>query len=122
LTEYKKKSDADKKKASIKTSGSNGAKLENRDGQTAALTAAKLGVNVTVLAGTGSDYSDISRSVAGDARKQGFPLKIEVLPKPIMLKWLSGAKATNRSAVRRRCSCGGKDNTLSEIQCMRGVR
>jgi hypothetical protein len=64
---------------------SNGAKSQNRDGQTAYLTAENLGVNVTVLAKTGSDYSAIPRSAVEDARKRGFPLKVEVLPEPIML-------------------------------------
>jgi hypothetical protein len=44
-----------------------------------------LGVKVTVLADTGSDYSAIPRSAVEDARKRGFPLKVEVLPEPIML-------------------------------------
>jgi hypothetical protein len=38
-----------------------------------------------VLADTGSDYSAIPRSTVEDARKRGFPLKVEVLPVPIML-------------------------------------
>jgi hypothetical protein len=52
LSEYKKKRDADKKKANIKTLGNNGATTENRDGKTAYLTAENLGVKVTVLADT----------------------------------------------------------------------
>jgi hypothetical protein len=40
---------------------------------------------VTVPADTGSDYSDILRSAVEDARKRSFPLKVEVLPEPIML-------------------------------------
>jgi hypothetical protein len=39
LSEYKKKKDADKKKANFKTSGNHGATSENRGGQTAYLTA-----------------------------------------------------------------------------------
>jgi hypothetical protein len=39
LSEYKKKRDADKKKANFKTLGNNGATSKNRDGQTAYLTA-----------------------------------------------------------------------------------
>jgi hypothetical protein len=85
LSEYKKKRDADKKKANFKTLGKNRATSENRDGQTAYLTAENLGVKVTVLADTGSDFSAISRSAVEDARKRGFPLKVEVLPEPIML-------------------------------------
>jgi hypothetical protein len=37
------------------------------------------------LADKGSDYFAIPRSAVEDARKRGFPLKVEVLPKPIML-------------------------------------
>jgi hypothetical protein len=85
LSEYKKKRDADKKKANFKTLGKNGATSENRDGQTACLTAENLGVKVTVLADTGSDFSAIPRSAVEDARKRGFPLKVEMLPEPIML-------------------------------------
>jgi hypothetical protein len=59
LAEYKKKRYADKKKANLKTLGSNGAIPDNRDGQTAYFTAVIVGVKVTVLADTGCDYSDI---------------------------------------------------------------
>jgi hypothetical protein len=85
LSEYKKKRDADKKKANFKTLGKNKATSDNRDGQTAYLTADNLGVKVTVLADTGSNYSAIPHSAVEDARKRGFPLKVEVLPEPIML-------------------------------------
>jgi hypothetical protein len=85
LSEYKKKRDVDKKKVNFKTLGNNGATSEIRDGQTAYLTAENLGVKVTVLADTGSVYSAIPRSAVEDARKRGFPLKVEVLPEPIML-------------------------------------
>jgi hypothetical protein len=68
LSEYKKKRDADKKKANFKTLDNNGATADNRDGQTAYLTAENLGVKVTVLADTGSDYSAIPRSAV---RTQG---------------------------------------------------
>jgi hypothetical protein len=50
FSEYKKKRDADKKKANFKTFGNNRATSDNRDGQTACLTADNLGVKVTVLA------------------------------------------------------------------------
>jgi hypothetical protein len=60
LSEFKRV--ADKKKANFKTLGNNGATSENRDRQTAYLTAENLGVKVTVLADTGSEYSAISRS------------------------------------------------------------
>jgi hypothetical protein len=54
LSEYKKKRDADKKKANFKTLGNNGATTKIRDGQIAYLTAENLGVKVTVLEDTGS--------------------------------------------------------------------
>jgi hypothetical protein len=82
LSEYKKKRDADKKKANFKSLGNNGATSDNRDGQTAYLTAENLGVKVTVLADTGSYYSAIPRSAVEDARKRGFALKVEVLSEP----------------------------------------
>jgi hypothetical protein len=66
LSEYKKKRDADKKKVNFKILGNNRATTENRGGQTAYLTAENLGVQVTVLADTGSDYSAISRSAVED--------------------------------------------------------
>jgi hypothetical protein len=92
MSEYKKKRHADKKKANFKTLGKNGATADKRDGQTAYLTAENLGVKVTVLANTGSDYSAIPRTAVVDARKRGFPLKVEVFPELIMLKWISGAQ------------------------------
>jgi hypothetical protein len=62
LSEYKKKRDADKKKAKLKTLGNNRATADSRDGQTAYLTAENLGVKVTVLADTGSEFFAIPRS------------------------------------------------------------
>jgi hypothetical protein len=85
LSEYKKKKYDDKKKANFKTLGSNRATDDNKDDQTAYLTAENLGVKVTVLADKGSDYSAIPRSAVEDAKKRGFSLKVEVLPEPIML-------------------------------------
>jgi hypothetical protein len=85
LSEYKKKRYADKKKANFKTLGNNRATADNRDCQTAYLTAENLGIRVTALTVTGSDYSAIPRSSMEDARKRGFPLKVEMLPEPIML-------------------------------------
>jgi hypothetical protein len=76
LSEKKKKRDSDKKKANIKPLGNNKASSDNRDGQTAYLTAENLGGKVTVLADTGSDYSTIPRISVKDARKRGFPLKV----------------------------------------------
>jgi hypothetical protein len=74
LSEYKKKRDANKKKANFKTLGNNEATSDNRDGQTVYLTAENLGVKVTVLADKGSEYSAIPRSAVENARKRGFPL------------------------------------------------
>jgi hypothetical protein len=49
LSYYKKKRDADKKKANFKTLGNKRATDDNRDGKTAYLTAENLGIKVTVL-------------------------------------------------------------------------
>jgi hypothetical protein len=73
------------KRRHFKSLGNNGATADNRDGQAAILKAENLGVKVTVFADTGSDYSDIPLSAVEDARKRGFPLKVEVLPEPIMM-------------------------------------
>jgi hypothetical protein len=71
FSEFKKKRDADKKKANFKTLGGNNiATADNRDDHTAYLTAESLGVKVTVLADTGSYYSAIPRSAKEDARKR----------------------------------------------------
>jgi hypothetical protein len=75
LSEYKTR-DADKKTANFKILGNNIATSDNRDGQTAYLKAENLGVKITVLVDTGSDYSAIPRSVVEDASKRGFPLKV----------------------------------------------
>jgi hypothetical protein len=75
LSVYKKKRDADKKKANLMTLGNNGTPSENRNLQTAYLTAENLGVKVTLLPDTGSDYSSIPRSAVENARKRGSPLK-----------------------------------------------
>jgi hypothetical protein len=85
LSEYKKKRDAGKKKAGFKTLDNNGASADSRDGQTAYLTAGNLGVKVTVLADTGSYRFAVPRSAVKDSRKPGFPIKVRVLPEPIML-------------------------------------
>jgi hypothetical protein len=80
----KKKRNAYKKKANFKTLGNNGATADNKDEQTAYLTAENLGVKATVLAGTGSDYPATPCSAVEDARNRGFLLKVEVLSDPIM--------------------------------------
>jgi hypothetical protein len=82
--------------------GKIGVTSDNRDGQTAYLTAENLGVKVTVLADTGSDYSAIPRSAVEDARKRGFSLKVEVLPEPIMLN-----RAIRGESDKQKCSAKG---------------
>jgi Holliday junction resolvasome RuvABC DNA-binding subunit len=72
LPEYKKKWEANKKEASFKTLGNNIATTENMDVQTAYLTAENLGVKVTVLADTGSEYSALPRSDVEDSSSVAF--------------------------------------------------
>jgi hypothetical protein len=123
LSEYKKKREADKKKAKFKTLGNNGAAADNRDGQTAYLTAENLGVTVTVLAGTGSDYSAIPRIAVEDARKRGFPLKVEVLPEPIMLNMaIRGESDKQKCRATEMLMSAVTITTPSGPLCMRGVR
>jgi hypothetical protein len=118
FSEYKKKSDADKKKANLKTLGNNGATSENRGGQTAYLTAENLGVKVTELADKG-----IPCSAVEDARKHCFPLKVEVLPETIMPNM-----AIRREGDKQTCSAtemlmsAVTITTPSGPLCMRGVR
>jgi hypothetical protein len=124
LSEYKKTIYADKKKANFKTLGNNRAKQtdDNGNGQTAFLTAKNLGVKVTVLADTGSDYSTISRGAVEDARKRGFPFKVEVLPEPIMLNMAIRDE-------RDKQTCSAMEMLMSAVTittpsgplCMRGV-
>jgi hypothetical protein len=66
------------------------------------------GVKVTVLADTGSDYSAIPRSAVEDARKRGFPLKVEVLPEPIMLNM-----AIRGESDKQKCSA--KEMLMSAV-------
>jgi hypothetical protein len=123
MSEYKKKRDADKKKANFKTLGNDGPTSENRGGQTAYLTAENLGVKVTVLADTGSDYSTIPRSAVEDARNRGFPLKVEVLPELIMLNVAIRSESDKQT-------CSATEMLLSAVTittpsgplCMRGVQ
>jgi hypothetical protein len=123
LSEYKKTRDADKKKANFKTLGNNGATSEIRHGQTAYLTAENLGVKVTVLADTGSDYSAIPRSAKEDARKRGFPLKVEVLPEPIVLSMsIRGASEKQTCSATEMLMSAVTITTPSGPLCMRGVR
>jgi hypothetical protein len=123
LSEYKKKRDADKKKANFKTLGNNGATSDNRDGQTAYLTAENLGGKVTVLADTGSGYSAIPSSAMEDARKRGFHLKVEVLPDPIMLNMaIRGESDKQTCSATEMLMSAVTITTPSGPLCMRGVR
>jgi hypothetical protein len=123
LSEYKKKRDADKKKANFKTLGNNRATNDNRDGQTAYLTADNLGVKVTVLTNTGSEFSAIPRSAVGDAKKRGFPLKVEVLPEPIMLNMaIRGESDMQTCSATEMLMSALTITTPSGTLCMRGVR
>jgi hypothetical protein len=122
LSEYKKKRDADKKKANFKDLGYNRATADNRDGQTAYLTAENLGVKVTVLADTGSEFSAIPRSAMEDARKRGFPLKVEVLPEPIMLNVaIRGESDMQTCSATEMLLSAVTITTPSGPLCMRGV-
>jgi hypothetical protein len=123
LSECKKKRDADKKKANFKTLGKNRATTDNRDGQTAYLTAENLGVKVTVLADSGSEYSAMPLSAAEDARKLGIPLKVEVLPEPIMLNMaIRGEKEKQKCSANEMLMSAVTITTPSGPLCMRGVR
>jgi hypothetical protein len=123
LSAYKRKRDADKKKANLQTLGNNGSTSEIRDDQTAYHTAEDRRVKVTVLADTGSDYSAIPRSAVKDARKRGFPLKVEVLPEPIMLNMAIRGESDKQT-------CSATEMFMSAVTittppgtlCMRGVR
>jgi hypothetical protein len=123
LSEYKKERDADKKKANFKTLGNNVATSETSVGQTAYLTAENLGVKVTVLPDTGSDYCAISRSAVEDARKRAFPLKVEVFPEPIMLNMaIRGERDKQTCSVTEMHMSAVTITTLKGPLCMRGVR
>jgi hypothetical protein len=118
-----KKRDYDNEKANFKSLGRNGATADNRDGQTEYLKAENIGVNVTVLEDTGSEYSAIPRSAVDDARKRGFPLKSEELPEPIMLKMAIRAESDKQK-------CSAKEMLMSAVTittppeplCVRRVR
>jgi hypothetical protein len=90
---------------------------------------------VTGLADTGSDYSAIPRSAVEDTRKRGFPLKVEVLPEPIMLSMAIGVTGAHHAEHaypgRKRqaeVQCDGDAHVAVTITtpsgqfCMRGVR
>jgi hypothetical protein len=127
LSKYKNKSDADKKKANFKSLGNSGATSEIRDGQTANLTAENLGVKVTVFADTGSDYSAIPRSAVEDARKRGFPLKVEVLPEPIMLNMAIRGESDKQTCsatefIMLNMAIRGESDNVVKIQEEEGCR
>jgi hypothetical protein len=101
----------------------NRATTDYRDGQTAYFMAENLGVKVTVLADTGSEYSAIPRSALDDASNRGFPRKVEVLPEPIMLNMVIRGESDKQK-------CSAKDMLKSAVTiskpsgslCMRGLR
>jgi hypothetical protein len=103
--------------------GNNGATNDNRDGQTAYLMAENLGVKVLVLADTGSDFSAIPRSAVEDAGKRGFPLKVEVLPEPIMLNMaIKGESDKQTCSATEMLMSAVTITTPSGPLCMRGAR
>jgi hypothetical protein len=103
--------------------GNSGATSDNKDGQTAYLTAENLGVKVTVLVNTGSDYSAIPRSAVEDARKRGFPLKVEVFPEPMMLTMaIRGERDKQTCSATEILMSAVTITTPSGPLCMRGVR
>jgi hypothetical protein len=118
LSEYKKKRDGDKKKANFQTLNNNRATDDNRDGQTAYLTAENLGVKVTVLADTGSEYSAILRSAVEDARKRGFPLKVEVLTKHIMLNMAIRGESDKKTLFCRPDQCSLTNSYVDDNSCL----
>jgi hypothetical protein len=97
--------------------------VENRNGQTAYLTAENLGDKVTVWADTGSDYSNILPSAVEDAKKRGFPLKFEVLPESIMLNMgIRGESDKQTCRETEMLMSAVRITTPSGPLCMRGVR
>jgi hypothetical protein len=123
LSEYKKKRGADMKKANFITLGNNGATADNRDRQTAYLTAENLGVKATILADTCSDYSSMPRSAVEDARKRGFSLKVKVLPELIVLNMdIRGESDKQNCSAKEMLMSAVTITTPSGPLCMRGVR
>jgi hypothetical protein len=92
LSEYKKTRDADKRKANFKILATTERRMTTEMARPRISLRENLGVTVTVLGDAGSDYSAIPRSSVEDVMKRGFPLKVEVLPEPIMLKMCSAAR------------------------------
>jgi hypothetical protein len=78
---------------------------------------------VTVLADTGSGYSAIPRSAVEYARKRGFPLKVEVLPEPIMLNMdIRGEVYKQKCSAKEMLMPALTITTPSGPLCMREVR
>jgi Reverse transcriptase (RNA-dependent DNA polymerase) len=75
------------------------------------------------LADTGSDYSAIPRNSVEDAKKRGFPVKVEVLLEPIILNM-----ATRGGSDKQKCSAtemlmsAVTITTSSRTLCKHGVR
>jgi hypothetical protein len=75
------------------------------------------------LANTGPDYSAIPLSAVEDAKKRGFPLKVEVLPEPIMLNMaLRGESDKQTCSATEMLMSAVTIATPSGALCMRGVR
>jgi hypothetical protein len=97
--------------------------LDSKDEQTSYLTVENLVVKITVLANTGSDYLDIPRSAVEDARKRAFPLKVEVLPKPIVLKMtIRGESDKQKCSATEMHMSAVTMTTPSGVSCTCGVR
>jgi hypothetical protein len=85
--------------------------------------AENLGLKVAELADTVSDYSTIPRSAVKDARKRGFPLKVEVLPEPIMLNMaIRGESDKQKCCAKETVMSAVTITTLSGPLFMREVR
>jgi hypothetical protein len=112
-----------RKRRNFKTLGNIRATADNRDGQTAHLTAENLAVKVTVFVETGLDYSAISHSAVKDKRKRGYPLKVEVLPEPIMLNMAIRGKSDKQTcSAQEMLMSAATITTPSGPLCMPGVR
>jgi hypothetical protein len=75
------------------------------------------------LADTGSDYSDILRIAVEDARKRGFPLKVDMLPGPIMLNMaIRGESDKQNCSATEMITLAVTITTPSGTLSIRGVR
>jgi hypothetical protein len=93
--------------------------VDRGDGETAYLTTANLGVKNTVLADTVSDILAIPCSADNYARKRGCPLRVEVLPEPIMLNMASGKQKCSATEM---LMSAVTITTPSRPLCICGVR